>query len=145
MAEYRAANNLQVRKVTVNKLELLKKLEANLKLHATEYEEAVAEYKVAAKSVLKEKKLKLSAEFKQLDTSLEKEPVQLVFKEGLIFELEPPVSYVSSYEEVIELFKWETKDEVELDSNEVKRYIRNQWEWTAIFASSKSGYSKYLS
>ncbi len=89
------------------------------------YDEAMQGYIKEAKKLLKKK-------VKELDS-----------KEGdkkLYFSLACPSSYESEYDKVIEFFSMSLDNEIELDMDTFRAYIKDEWAWKDSFTASNSRY-----
>ena len=110
--------------VTVPREEVLTKLRQHLKSHRENYLKAVDAYYIQAAKVLKE----------NLD-SLEKRPTK-----GLAVMLTFPVNYEDSYETAIEMLEMEVNDTIELSRDLFVKFVKNEWEWANMFATSTMSY-----
>jgi hypothetical protein len=50
----------------------------------------------------------------------------------------PPVCYSKDYDNAIEMLSMSVQDEVELDSNQFKKLVQDQWDWSDAFYTSAS-------
>lgn len=111
--------------VNVNKARLLDTLRQNLEVHKAEYAEAVENYpEVVA--------LELRKRASQIEAG---NPVDLNFN------LPKPQSFQSEYEDAIQMLEWSTDDEVELDQQQFKQYVQDEWHWQRAFAASTQMYN----
>jgi hypothetical protein len=55
--------------------------------------------------------------------------------------LHPPQDHTAAYVVAIEMLTLHTEDTIILDSDQVKCFLMDQWEWTDDFYTSNSGYS----
>lgn len=112
--------------ITVNKNELLDKLQNNLEEHRTGVEKAQVNYRRKVLDEL-ERRLLDAKDGKPLDVS--------------VFARMPvPRSYAAEYEQAIEELAWHTGEEIELSSRDFRRYVLDQWEWQGQFIASNSAY-----
>lgn len=141
--ENRIKKGQAMRKVNINRKELLAKLETNLIQHVENYNEAVKEYKQAALVDIQEKKNSVKKSLDELEkkVSASKTPVTLAVADNLYFEIKPPVSHEGDYKEIIQLFQWEVNDTVELDSQEFSQYILDNWSWKGELENSRTFYA----
>ena len=110
---------------TVEKTRLLETLRANMARHQQIVQEARDGYISQAREAL-EKRLE------QLRTG------ELV---SLIFHLQPPADYTEVYENSIAMLEWNTADMVELEADEFRQLVRDEWDWTERFLAGNSTYS----
>jgi hypothetical protein len=110
---------------TVEKTRLLETLRANMARHQQIVQEARDGYISQAREAL-EKRLE------QLRTG------ELV---SLIFHLQPPADYTEVYENSIAMLEWNTADRVELEADEFRQLVRDEWDWTETFLAGNSPYS----
>lgn len=95
------------------------KVRENKDKHVKEYDEAKADYKRLAVEAL-EKELARVRDGGKAGWGL---PTH-------------PTSYQSAYDTVLNMFEMTTETDVELDELSFKRYIQDEWEWTAGFKAS---------
>lgn len=143
MAQNRLEKGLPMRKITVNKVELLKKLEENRVKHIENYKQAVVEYKSACLADLEDKKNVVVKALDSLKKKIEasNKPVNMNVDENLYFDLQPPVSHEKEYDEIIEVFRMEVNDNVELDSIEFHQYVSDNWEWKNELENQRTFYA----
>ncbi len=113
------------RTVKVDKATLIARIEENKLNHIKEYEEAVVAYKIEALKQLKEAKKKVE------DGDLH-----------INIRLTTPVNRADEYNKIIEMFKWELENFVELDQSEFNEYVHDENESAR---SAKMSNSYYIS
>lgn len=59
---------------------------------------------------------------------------------SLGFRLPEPVDYTEEYDAVLSALEWEVADEVELDEEEFRQLVLNQWRWASTFAANTQSY-----
>lgn len=96
------------RTIKINKQQLINKIIENKEAHIKDYEEAVLAYKTEA--------------YKQL-TKCKEELDGGSLKIGL--KLVTPVNRGEEYDKVIEMFKWEINEEVEITQKEFNEYVHD--------------------
>lgn len=111
--------------LTFDKLFLSQRLRENRAKHEEIYNEAVLGYQKAA--------------IEKLSEALEK--VKANPQERVYFNLSYPTNHLKDYDRVIMMFDQCVETEIELDQQEYSRYIQDNWEWSANFLTSNSGYS----
>ncbi len=114
-----------MRKIVVNKQELLQTLKANRDKHATEYAEAYEVYVEKAIAKMKEN-LKVAKDQKKIITNL---------------DLVVPQNFTDSYDQIISMLEMDISETVELDTNEFNQYVRDNWQWRNVFEASGSLYN----
>jgi hypothetical protein len=127
-----------VKTVNVEVKRLQDKLNDNLKIHKTEFEEAISGFR--------EKRLELCRALRDVtqaavekDTTQTREDVVDAFYK--FNRLERPLDHSNSYEQAIALMEWETKDVIELSINDFECYVGNNWKWQATFKNAHANYS----
>jgi hypothetical protein len=123
-----AMMNIRQRSVNVNRLELLEKLRANLAVHRAEYETALSEYK---QRLIDDLKLAVKKVGKV------ENPLEL---KSFRFALPFPQDYSSQYEEVIDMLEMSVDENINLDSESFKAYLKNEWSWKGNFEASAAMY-----
>jgi hypothetical protein len=114
-------NNL---KIMVNRLELIKTIEANRDKFKEDYDLAKKGFKIELRKEL-EKKLKALDDGKKVDLS---------------FKNRKPESHLGDYLEILEMLEMSTSVEVELDQKSFKQYVKNEWDWAKFWSLSNSSY-----
>lgn len=99
------------RKITVDKAELIAKIKENKAAHIIAYDKAVEAYKVVAIKQLK-------AQIKEVNAGSLKARLDLT----------TPVNNIDNYDKIIDMFKWEQNDKVELSQDEFNEYVQDETE-----------------
>lgn len=115
--------------VNINKIQLLEILHKNKSLHTDQYNESVEIYKKAARIY-----------YSDLADKAAKDPMNLPVYDPP----DRPTSYVSSYDNAIEMLGYETESVVSLSQKEFKEYVKNEWSWADRFLSFNRKNSSYL-
>jgi len=97
------------RTIKVNKAELIAKINENKEKHILDYAEAVVAYKTEALEQL----VKLVEKVENGSTQIE-------------LDLRSPVNNSDNYDKIIEMFKWEVAEEVELSQAEFREYVQDE-------------------
>ena len=118
-------HNHHDRTVKINKQQLIDKLTENKNAHIEEYKTAVKDYKSEAALQIKEASKNLK------EDNFKKVTLQLIV----------PVDRTEEYDKVIEMFKWEVQDEVELTQSEFNEYVHDDNEQARSAKFSNSYYS----
>jgi hypothetical protein len=103
------------RTIKVNKAELIKKIEENKKNHQKSYKKAVTAYKREALKQLKT----LTKDVRDGDLSIS-------------LDLTSPINNEENYDKIIDMFKWDVNEEVELDQNEFNEYVQDETEFARM-------------
>ncbi len=112
------------RMVTINKEQLIAKIIENKAAHIVEFEEAKKAYVVEAHRLLEGAK-------KRVDEG----------KMDIMVRLTTPVNRSEEYDKVVEMFKWEVKDEVELTQSEFNEYVHDDNDSARSAKLANSSYS----
>ena len=115
--------------LTFSKCFLGQRLRENRAKHEEIYNEAVLGYQKSALEKLAE-----------LTAKLTNNPLERIY-----FNLAYPTNHLKDYDRVIMMFDQCIETEIELDQQDYSRYIQDNWEWTATFLTSNSGYSPMAS
>lgn len=118
------------RSVNVNRLQLLECLKKNLEIHKKDYQEALVGYKVKLEKDLTDALESLSS---LKETELK----------GFNVEFQHPVSHENSYVEVIEMMEMSVDENINLDSQSFRAFIKNDWPWSINFNSTTTLYKSY--
>lgn len=121
--------NIRQRSVNVSRQELLTKLKENLIIHKAEYAEALIECHRKLIEDLEETSKKVGKLTK---------PDKL---KNFSFTFRFPQNHQKDYEEVIEMLEMSIDDNINLDAESFKAYIKNEWSWSGQFNSTKALYS----
>lgn len=114
------------RTLQINKADLIAKIEENKVKHVKEFAEAKEAYKVEALTQLEN--LKKKVEGGDLHISL---------------KLVSPVDRVSEYDKVIEMFKWDVNDIIELSQDEFNEYVHDENDGAKQAKMSNSYYASF--
>lgn len=113
-----------MKKVRVNKTKLLQTLIDNRDVHICEYGEVYEGYR--------------QQKIKQLVVALERAEAKKEF--SLNFEGSEPICYISHFDTAIEMVEWSEEQIIELDKEDFKRYVLNDWEWADRFKMHQTMY-----
>lgn len=115
-----AVLNINNRTITVSKESLLTALKENRAIHAAEYEVAVAEFSKRLEDDLKTAmKIVKKGNFEDMSN------IRVI--------AQAPVSHLPEFDEAIEMLEFSLSDELEIDTNTFKAYVKNEWTWTKNF------------
>ena len=113
--------------IKLRKEALIERIFQNKESHIKDYEEAVRAYKIEAKH-------QIAKVTKDLESgSLE-----------IGFSLITPVNKSENYDQIAEMFKWETREEVELTQHEFNEYVLDQNTESVMARISNSSYKGKL-
>lgn len=124
-----AMMNIRQRSVNVNRTALLEKLRENLVIHEAEYAEALVECKQRLLS-------DLHIATQKVDRT--DDPANL---KDFRFQFRFPTNHAQDYRDVIEMLEMSVDENINLDSESFKAYIKNEWSWSRGFADTKALYS----
>lgn len=96
------------RQINIKKAELIEKIKANKEVHIKDYEEAVIAYRKKAAELI---------------TKVQEELTNGSLKIGI--NLVTPVNRADEYDKVIEMFNWETNDEIVITQEEFNEYVHD--------------------
>lgn len=122
MEQLGAKKNMKTVKVKVDQLR--KHLEKNRAKHVIDYAEAMEVYRELLVVKIKE--------------SLAK--AELGEDVSHIIDIDRPSNYTSSYDNIIEMLKWTTDEEIYLDQQEFAQYVQDKWAWSNVFGATASMY-----
>ena len=125
--------NLRNKSVNVDRLHLLQILKQNLQIHSSEYAEAINDYRKRLKSELVTTLNDISSE----DIS---EQQLLAIK----IDFNAPISHIKDYMEIIEMLELSVDNNINLDSESFKAYVKNDWPWTSNFKALMLANKMYL-
>lgn len=111
-------------RVTVNRRELLTKLEQNRKVHRAVFLAAQKGYR---KAVVKE-----------LDTMLKDARAGKPIRRSITLPI--PQDHTEDYDAAIEMLKMSIDDTISIDAAHFAMYVRDQWGWKAMVVASNSHY-----
>jgi len=111
------------RKINVKKDELIAKIKENKENHIKEYDKAVVAYK------------------KEAELQLMKEVARV--QEGALdvkLDLITPINNADNYDKIIEMFEWEVAEVVELQQDEFKEYVQDEFDFAVTARMSNMMY-----
>lgn len=134
-----------MRKIRVDKAGLTQKVSINRDEHARAYEAARDGYAQA----LTDAAVKLAQEITEATAEDIIAMVQNPRNRGGTYgdpryrltQLPVPEGHVEDYDRVLEMLSWSQDDTIELDENEFRHYVQDDWEWKAVFAQTSATYS----
>ena len=123
------------RKIPVKVEDLLETMRENREEHERIYKEAVVGYRTQCVNELRETLEGANQCFKQGDGFADLTHVQC---------LRPPVEHLQVYDEALQMFEWGEWKEgmVELDIDEFRSYVLDEWSWMDSFLTSSSTWSE---
>ena len=114
----------------VKKAKLIETLKSNLTKHKAEYQEAIKSWAEAIKEEAKEVSMLTNAEIMGANTH----------NFNLTNKLPKPMSHEDQYNEIIKILEFEEREELELDYNEIKQYLLDDWGWKDNFVNNTMFY-----
>lgn len=112
--------------VKVSRLAMIERVKANRDQHRAVVLEALDGYRVAVIQEL-DKMIQTAKEGKKIVTTV---------------ELVQPEDHTRDYNRVLDMLDLSVDAEITLSAIDFNRYMRDEWEWDAVFASSNSRYVK---
>lgn len=110
--------------ITVDKKDLITKIQANRDEHRAMFLKAQERYR--------------DAMIAELDRALQEardgKPIRRAFT------LPVPEDHTQDFDTAIEMLEWEQGDSVLLDARDFMRFVQNRWEWAASFAANTGSY-----
>jgi len=104
----------------------MKKLEQNRAEHRKIFDEAVIGYRDEA--------------IRQLESHIERIKANNKVVRISVY-VTPPEDHTDDYDAAIEMLKWATGTDIELDEQTFRHYVLNEWDWTRSFITTNSAYS----
>lgn len=108
--------------VKIKKEDLLKSIKANRDKHALEYDKAKNGFRKLLEKELRGK----------LNAIVESKNVKLAFKSV------KPISHLKEYDDVIGMLELSTDTEFEINHQQYKQYVKNEWEWERMWYASNA-------
>lgn len=120
--------SMHQRSVNVSRVELLAKLRENLEQYRIDYAETLREYHT-----------RLEADLKLALKKVQKtdDPRKLA---KFAFSLPFPKNNTSEYTDIIEMLEMSVDENINLDSESFRAFIKNEWTWKLQFDTLKTSY-----
>lgn len=113
--------------VKMNRLELLKIVKENATKHVADYDEAVADYKVAVTKIAKANlKLANTAELEQIRKM---KPVP-----------QSPANYADNYNRAIRMLQLSVEEIIEVEEHIFNQLVLDEWGWKQQFVAQSAMY-----
>ena len=112
--------------VKVEKGKLLTTLQENRGKHVAEYDSAVEAYRKAAEKALRKR-------------AIEIRDGETLCKE--VDDLPEPRSFAADYDRAIAMVEWSTEETIELDEQDFRAFVLDEWNWRGQFAGTTSLYN----
>lgn len=129
-------HGVQNKSVNVSRLVLLDHLRANLEKYKAQYREAVSDYQTRLKLELADAVVSLQETLAAASvegiSDKDLSEIHLKFKVNFNF----PDDHESDYVEVIEMMELSVDENINLDSQAFRAYIKNEWSWTSSFTTT---------
>jgi hypothetical protein len=113
-----------MQEITVDKAELITKIQTNRDEHRSMFLKAQEKYREAM--------------IAELDRALQEARDGQKIRRA--FTLPVPEDHTDEFDTAIEMLQWEQGDSVVLDLRDFMRYVQNRWEWAASFAANTGSY-----
>lgn len=135
--ERRHRDGAAMRTDKFNKSDVVARLKENRAKHESEYNEAVEGYRASALKEVQQgiEKLRMVAEQIERGEEFNLDPIY--------FQSRVPESHLDDYDQMIDLFELQTQEEVNLDTSEFSRYMRDNWEWAREFKAISATYKAF--
>lgn len=114
-----------MRKVTVDKEELLAEVKENRQKHKEEYEQAVENYCKEAARRFREKV----------------EAAEAGHPTSTSIDLDKPIEFLDEYDQAIRMLEMEQNDQIELTESEFQKLVLDEWNWSSQFERHTSSYT----
>lgn len=111
--------------VKVDRGKLLSTLQENRAKHVEEYETAVAQYRVEAEKALRKRALAIR-DGETLKTGI---------------DLPEPRSFEADYDRAIAMVDWSTEETIELDEQNFRAFVLDEWHWRGQFVGTTTIYN----
>ncbi len=113
-----------MKKVCVDKVRLLKTLKENRAVHIEEYKDVYEAYRLQ--------------KIIQLESVLDRAKACMEF--NLHFDGGEPVGHTDTFDAAIEMVQWSEEQVIELDQEDFRRYVLNDWDWVGRFKMHQTMY-----
>jgi len=114
-----------MRKVVIEKQQLLDTIIQNREKHVTEYEEARRVYLEKAQALFEEKAVE-AGRGGMVDPSI---------------DLDKPVEFLDEYDQAIKMIEMDERDQIELTEEEFQKLVLDEWNWSRQFQRRTSSYT----
>lgn len=114
-----------MKQVTVNKKDLIDKVQANHDNHRAIFEAALTVYQERLVEYLEAR----------VDDARKGRKV------NHYIDLPVPEDHTNDYDRVLEMLSMEIEDEVTIDASEFARYVMDQWVWREAFLTNSGNYA----
>lgn len=125
--------SMRQKSVNVSRLQLIECLKTNLELHKEQYKEAVTTYHERLKIELKEAYDKVNC---GIINEKELFSIQIYFN--------PPTSHEKDYKEILEMMEMSVDENINLDAESFRAFIKNEWPWTPALLASINDNKTYI-
>lgn len=119
---------LRSQSININRQVLIEKLKEGLETHKIEYEEALLDYKAAVVKFMQQAYFRASSgDFTDL-----------------VLKFTPPVLHESEYTNIIELLSYSVDENINLDADAFRSYVKGEWSWKNQFDLTSKTIKAYL-
>lgn len=110
--------------VNVNRKELIGFIKANRQEHIDEYNQAYSDYQAKVVNELKKALERArNGDFSKVSVNVT-----------------PPETHEADYDDVIEMLEMSVDENINLDRDSFKSYVKNIWRWTQMFKTLNASY-----
>lgn len=129
------------RKVMIERVKLIEKMQENRTKHADTFTVAMDTYHNVLRKALAE--MGGNATALSLSKTLP-EREELSKLTNIVERHHKPVCYLTAYDEVIEMFQWDTNEHVTLTVGEFRKFVLDKWDWNDHFVATNRAYTTSL-
>lgn len=120
--------------VNVSRVQLIENLKENLEVYKLQLQEALEDYKAC-----------ITLQLQDALNNILREDITLKEVTKMVIEFDPPEDHTDDYIDAIEILEYSVDENINLDMDSFKAYIKNEWSWSRSFASSMAASKLYLS
>lgn len=125
----------RMKTIKIKTADLVTSLKTNRAKHEAEYKLAVIEYRKACKKQLENYLAKIKPEEAKIDL---KNPVKTLY-----LTIQAPSCFLTEYDRASMMMGMTVDSIIELDENDFRRYVMDEWDWKSGFNASNSLYKSF--
>lgn len=118
-----------MKSISVRKESLIERLVENREKHKKEFNELNVKYHSALRKEFEDRLNKINA------------GINLTSHDHYIRNVPVPENHTDDYTRAIDMLNWDENDRVELNEDDFRRYIQDDWDWRGQFEGTKFSYS----
>jgi len=123
--------------IQVKKDDLLAIVQANLAKHIADFEETLQKYAKAAQAAFMQRHDEMQKILDHDDQSLR---AGSHWPPTTYFSIRTPQCYAREYEEAIDMLKMACNEIIELDDDQFRCYVKDNWQWKSDYNQTKMSY-----